>query len=360
MDVRVIGWGLDELLVAYAAGASPDVWTHGGAALGALAHQGLMAPLERWLETWEHRDDVAPQVYALTTYQGEIVALPWRGIAVGAMPYRADFFAEVGLDPDSPPQTWDDLVEYGRRLVRRDAEGILLRNGFNVTDTSWEPSFWFRFLTMQTGIDVFSDADHSLTDPRIVRAVEFYGDLFNRHRLNDPGFYGSVAVGNSAMGDTPLGGPLIRLLERFVELGGNERDLRFAVYPYPEEPLVALTGDFIAISPTASDPENAFALVKHLVSPEVHERLTFEWGTLPIYRQAIDWDWVAARPQVHVLMQLMFEHGRATAPHPHFFELRQLQNDVMLAARSGTQAVQTILEQYVAAWRQAWHGDTQE
>jgi len=356
VDVRAIGWGLDELLVAYAAGALPDVWTHGGAALGALAHQGMMQPLDHWLDLWEHRDAVAPQAFALGTYEGKVVALPWRGIAVGAMPYRADFFAEAGLDAENPPQSWDDLVEYGRRLVRRDAEGGLIRSGFNVTDVGVEPSFWFRLFTLQNGIEVFSDAEHSLTDPRIARAVEFYGDLYNRHHLSDPGFYGSVAAGTTAMGSSPVGGPLIRLLQEFVDFGGDERDLRFSVFPYPQEPLVILTGDFIAVSPTASDPEAAFALVKHLVSPEVHEEFTFRWGTLPIYRQAVDWDWVAARPQVHVLMQLMFDYGLATTPHPHFFELRQVQVDVMLAARRGTQAVQTILEQYAVAYRNAWHG----
>lgn len=356
VDVRAISWSLDELLVAHAAGSLPDVWTHGGAALGALAHQGMMAPLDHWIETWEHRDDVAPQVFELGTYQGKVVGLPWRGIEVGAMPYRADFFAEAGLDPERPPQTWEELVEYGRRLVRRDADGTLIRNGFNVSDVSWEPSFWFRLLTMQTGIDVFGDRDHSLTDPRIARAVEFYSELFHRHRLNDPGFFGFISAGTTAMGASPLGGALVRLLEDFVELGGNEQDLRFAVYPHPEEPVVALTGDFIAMSPTASDPEAAFALIEHLLSPEVHERFTYEFGTLPVYRQAVDWDWVAARPQVHVLMELMFSHGRVTTPHPNFFELRQVQNDVMLAARSGAQAVQTVLEQYAAPYRNAWHG----
>jgi len=55
-------------------------------------------------------------------------------------------------------------------------------------------------------------------------------------------------------------------------------------------------------------------------------------------------------------MELMFSHGRVTTPHPNFFELRQVQNDVMLAARSGAQAVQTVLEQYAAPYRNAWHG----
>ena len=110
------------------------------------------------------------------------------------------------------------------------------------------------------------------------------------------------------------------------------------------------------MSPTASDPEAAFALIEHLLSPEVHERFTYKFGTLPVYRQAVDWDWVAARPQVHVLMELMFSHGRVTTPHPNFFELRQVQNDVMLAARAGPRQFKPSWSNTPSPTATLWHG----
>ena len=357
VDVRAIGWGLEELLVAHVGGASPDVWTHGGAALGALAEQGLMLPLDDWIERWEYGDDVAPQAYETNRYRGQVLAMPWRGIAVGAMPYRADFFAEAGFDPGAPPQTWDELVEFGRRLVRRNENGSIQRAGFNVTDGGWSPSFWFRLLTVQAGIDVFRDSAHSLTDDRIARAVEFYADLFLTHRLNDRGFSGNVATGTAAMGAHPLGGGVLSLIDLHLESGGSSDNIRFSLYPHLGTPQAILTGDFIAVSAGTPNRVEALALLEHLVEPAQHEKLTRVFGGIPIYRQAVGWDWVVERPQVNTLMQLMFEYGSASAPHPRFFELRQVQNDVMVAALSGSMAPRVALESYASEYRIAWHGE---
>ena len=357
VDLKAISWGTEELLVAHVAGAAPDVWTHGGAALGALAEQGLMSPIDDWADRWVFAGDVAPQAYEVNRYKGQLVAMPWRGIAVGGMPYRVDFFLEAGLDPNAPPETWDELVEYGRRLVRRDENGAVLRSGFNVTNGSWDPSFWFRLFTLQAGIDVFRDATHSLTDPRIAQAVEFYVDLYLTHRLNDPGFGGSVATGTAAMGAHPLGGGVLNLIDQHLQAGGDIDNIRMSIYPHLGTPRAVLTGDFIAISSGTPNRTEALALLEYLIAPEQHEPFTQVFGGIPIYRQAAGWDWVAARPQVHTLMQIMFEYGAASAPHPRFFELRQVQNDVMLAALSGSQAPQVVLDQYASEYRIAWHGE---
>ncbi len=283
--------------------------------------------------------------------------MPWRGIAVGAMPYRADFFAEAGLDANAPPETWDELVEYGRKLVRRDDNGAVVRSGFNVTDSGWNPSFWFRLLTLQTGIDVFRDGDHSLTDARIAQAVEFYVDLYHAHRLNDPGFGGSVATGTAAMGAHPLGGGVLSLIDQHIEVGGDLENIKFSLYPHLGSPQAVLTGDFVAVSAGTPNMAESLAFLEHLVAPAQHEPFTQAFGGIPIYRQAVDWDWVRERPQVNTLMQIMFEYGSASAPHPRFFELRQVQNDAMSAAVSGGQAPQVVLEAYASEYRLAWHGE---
>ena len=31
--------------------------------------------------------------------------------------YNKDAFEEVGLDPEDPPETWEEVVEYGQKLT---------------------------------------------------------------------------------------------------------------------------------------------------------------------------------------------------------------------------------------------------
>lgn len=44
--------------------------------------------------------------------------------------YNPDDFKEVGLDPARPPQTMDEMLEYARKLTKRDASGNVTRSGF--------------------------------------------------------------------------------------------------------------------------------------------------------------------------------------------------------------------------------------
>jgi multiple sugar transport system permease protein len=50
---------------------------------------------------------------------------------VQAMFYRKDLFNEAGLDPERPPQTWDELLEYSRKLTvpERQQYGISFQSG---------------------------------------------------------------------------------------------------------------------------------------------------------------------------------------------------------------------------------------
>lgn len=44
--------------------------------------------------------------------------------------YNPEDFVEVGLDPTKPPKTMDEMLEYSRKLVKRDASGTVIRSGF--------------------------------------------------------------------------------------------------------------------------------------------------------------------------------------------------------------------------------------
>ncbi len=64
--------------------------------------------------------------------QGKWYAGPDSGV-VGLGPdliYNPDDFKEVGLDPDKPPTTMDEMLEYARKLVKRDSSGNITRSGF--------------------------------------------------------------------------------------------------------------------------------------------------------------------------------------------------------------------------------------
>jgi multiple sugar transport system permease protein len=62
-------------------------------------------------------------------------AVPWGNLVI-ALLCRRDLFTQAGLDPDRPPTTWDELLDYARRLTvpERRQYGIMAGGG---DDISW-------------------------------------------------------------------------------------------------------------------------------------------------------------------------------------------------------------------------------
>jgi len=71
--------------------------------------------------------------------QGDkIVCLPW-GTDMYALFWNKDMFEAAGLDPDTPPKTLEELVEFADKLTIRGADGKLEQVGF-LPDQGWDHS----------------------------------------------------------------------------------------------------------------------------------------------------------------------------------------------------------------------------
>ena len=53
------------------------------------------------------------------------------------MYYDKNAFKEVGLDPDKPPQTYDEVFAAAQKLVKKDASGKIIRSGVDFTLYGW-------------------------------------------------------------------------------------------------------------------------------------------------------------------------------------------------------------------------------
>ena len=70
-----------------------------------------------------------PALWNEVTWQGRTFALPVN-TASYAFFYNRKLFEEAGLDPDSPPATWQQVRQYSRELLRVNAEGHITQVGF--------------------------------------------------------------------------------------------------------------------------------------------------------------------------------------------------------------------------------------
>ncbi|UCF89795.1 MAG: extracellular solute-binding protein, partial [Desulfobacterales bacterium] len=118
------------------------------------------------------------------TFGGELYAIPHEGDAF-VLYINTRLWKEAGLDPDNPPQTFDELRAANQALTNpeknRYAYGMLAEPAISAI---WMQSWFTAF-----GTDFFN-ADYSDTlidSPQAIEAFKFYTDMYVKDHAVPPG-----------------------------------------------------------------------------------------------------------------------------------------------------------------------------
>jgi multiple sugar transport system substrate-binding protein len=140
-DIRVVavesaGDGYEGLaqtaLLGLAAGRPPDVVQTGFTFLDTLVSSDGPVALDAFMDADAEFDasEMVPAMLSLGQLGGATYIIP-IGVSTPIMYYNVDLFRAVGLDPDSPPSTWQEAADAARVLVAGGYEGILW--GWSIT-----------------------------------------------------------------------------------------------------------------------------------------------------------------------------------------------------------------------------------
>lgn len=121
--------------------------------------------------------------------------------------WNKDAFAAAGLDPDTAPATWDEMVTFGKALTVRDDAGNVTQWGVRIPSSGF-PSWLFTGLVASAGQDgLANDAGTEVyfNTPEVIGALEYLVGLANEHEIMEPGILDWGATprafmdGNAAM-----------------------------------------------------------------------------------------------------------------------------------------------------------------
>jgi multiple sugar transport system substrate-binding protein len=108
-------------------------------------------------------------------YQGRVYAQPLF-TDLTAFAWNKDIFREVGLDPERPPQSAEELVEYADKIDKKEA-GKYTRIGFDPTSTviPWALGYFYLGCKTDPAGDFYDFQQMKCTcnHPRIVEALEW-------------------------------------------------------------------------------------------------------------------------------------------------------------------------------------------
>jgi multiple sugar transport system substrate-binding protein len=136
IKVEAVGMDYDTMqqkIFAAAAGKNiADILFIDSSWLPGFLKEEMLEPLadakaKAWLSA------VSPEIKELSDYgNGRMWGYVQYGIDVYGLTWNKDHFREAGLDPERAPRTWDELREYAKKLVKRDAQGNITRVGYAI------------------------------------------------------------------------------------------------------------------------------------------------------------------------------------------------------------------------------------
>ncbi len=236
---------------------------------------GVMAP-DSLIDS-NLRADIPAGAWDAAKYKGRIVAIP-GDYAPFVLWYNKDIFKKAALDPNKPPTTWDELLQYALKIKQTTDVapiGVNLGRTSDFTELIWGMLFFSA--TNHQYID--DDGRPQITSENSIKAHQFLVDLVRKYKVTQPD------PQNYSKGDLRLlmrdekvamvvDGPwLMNVLSSKANLSAAETS-KFGIAPAPRPPIegkipmYASTTDSWIISSNSKHLEEAQSVLKFLLRPE--------------------------------------------------------------------------------------------
>ena len=126
-------------------------------------------------------DSFYPALMANGNIEGKTWGIPFQRSTIVAY-YNKDMFKAAGLDPNSPPTTWDEMISMGKALTKDGAYGLMI-------PSTGYPYWMFQALAIQNGKEVMSNDGLTtyFDDPTVIETLEFWKSLSQEHGIMPTG-----------------------------------------------------------------------------------------------------------------------------------------------------------------------------
>ncbi|MEO8133085.1 MAG: ABC transporter substrate-binding protein [Betaproteobacteria bacterium] len=284
-----------KALTAAKSGTPPTVAVLLATDIYTLLDEDVVQPLDDFIKTADDKAWVAgfmPAFLKSAQVGGKLWSAPFQR-STAVLYWNKKAFAESGLDPEKYPTTWDEMVRYGKAVIRKDASGKVTRWGVGIPGNVGTAQWLFGALVAQNGGKLFNEqgTETYLTDPKVVEALQFWVDLSKVHGVHPPGI--------QEWGTTPsdfLEGRIAMIWTTTGNLTNIKKNATFdfGVAPYPGKvaPASVLGGGNLYIFTKApqAEKEAAFKFIKFMTSDE----LLADWNIQTGYVAPRDGAWATA------------------------------------------------------------------
>lgn len=273
-----IGWGelLPKLQIAVAGGDTPDMAAADMAWMPLLANSGSLLPLSALIAAApEPMDDFYPALMAVNTYDGVQYGLPVSTNNLELF-INTDLFEAAGLDPASPPTTWDELKDAAVACANPDA-GIV---GMELFTEPGEGLTWqFQVYLWQAGGDFLTDdlSAAAFNSDAGIAALEYWLDLI------DSGAYSLSSWGLFGQGQACMVMDGTWMVGIWADTAPFEWTTAPMPYPADGGPATNMGGEHMFImAKDEAKQQAAWDFMVWFTSPEIQKEWDMATGFMPV------------------------------------------------------------------------------
>lgn len=306
-----------KALTAANAGSPPQVAVLLAIDLFTLIEEDVVIPISDLLDTPEEQEWVDGFYEGFmkdSMYKGEVYGIPFQR-STPVFYYNKEAFREAGLDPENPPATWDEMIDMGKKLTKKDSNGNVVQWGTRIPTLGLGGAWLFGGLVVSEG-DVLSTEtgiEARIDTPATVSSLKFLQRLADEEVM---------APGGISWGDTPksfLEGQTASMWTSTGNLAFIQENADFewgvSFLPGGSGPGAPVGGGNFYIFEDTTDEEREASLdfIKHMTAPENAARWSIATGYVAprpdTWETPVMKEYAAELPQALVALdQLPYAH----------------------------------------------------
>jgi ABC-type glycerol-3-phosphate transport system substrate-binding protein len=288
---------IQKLVTAIQSNTAPDIsWLHADF-LDKLVDADAIYDMSTFIDsenglTEEDMEDIFDELLKTFTHKGILYAVPMEATTL-ALVYNKDHFRAAGLDPDSPPQNWQELREYANRLtIDKDGDGKTDQYGFYIPAypasgplSVWVVLQWSPFVWQAGGDIIASDQTRVMFNSEAgVAALNLWKNIYSDLNFSSYSFTHDMGFASGSLSmimDGPWDLPTFRKMQN--------TDWGVASLPAgPVQRATYIAGEGLAIFKQSKNPDAAWTFIKWIAQPEIQSMFSISSGYLPIRKSVLD------------------------------------------------------------------------
>lgn len=292
-----------------------------------------------------HAAGFVPKGLALGEVNGKTYGLAYV-FSTPVMFINKTLFREAGLDPETPPRTWDEVKAAALAIREKTGKHGFFPGAYGPADGT----FVYQAIVMSNGGRVRDGNRLTFAEPEAAEAVAMLRDMV------DAGAHARIDLG--AHLDTFQSGNMgmflftSAVLNRLMRAAEGNFELGLGPLPAFGDKPTAPTNSGSAIFMLSEDPVKqraAWELMKFLTSDEAYTVITSKIGYLPLRLGTLEDDrylkgWIEANPMFRVnLEQLDRITPNMAFPGPNYRQVENMMKEAMTEAVFGTGDPRAVL-----------------